>query len=282
MSTDLGSVDGSLKQMSQALVQMEVIRQMHEVKTPAEQAERFQEEIEQRFLKAVENVAEVRKQFDAMQLRVADDLDKKFRHIGSHIYRVFEEDFEEFAESPLSAPFDATIALALEVDIDAIDRRATALESTLAQFDVERLQPLLSAQSELEHLFASRYTVDGLDADACFIPISVCERIDEGRPIVSVYADTSTSISHGADSASHVEIRMSNDGREVASRVERMVRDRFYRLPKRPLRDDERQEIREAIGRMADLGRIPADLLPGYLEVLDSANLEILDEGEVK
>jgi len=48
-----GTLDGSVRQMSQALVQMEIIRQIHEVKAPVEQANRFNEEIEQRFTKAM-------------------------------------------------------------------------------------------------------------------------------------------------------------------------------------------------------------------------------------
>ncbi len=280
VSTDLNVVDSSLKQMSQALVQMEVIRQMHEVKTPAEQVERFQEEIEQRFSKAVENVNEVRRQYDAMQLRVADDLDKKLRHIGSHIYRVFEEDFEEFAEGPLSAPFDATIALALEVDLDAIERRAEALESTLASFDEGRLQPLLSAQSELEHLFASKYTVEGITEETCYVPVSICELQEGDRPLVRVLIDETPVATSGE--VLTMSLKMSATGRAIAQRVDPLVRDRFNRFPKRPIRPDERSRLSAALWRLAEAGQIPAELLDGYILVLEQAELQLLDDGEVK
>lgn len=276
LSSDMHVVDGSVKQMAQAMVQMEVVRQLHEVKGPAKKAEKFQEEIDQRFVKAVESVHSVRGQYDAMQFRVAEDLDKKLRHIGSHIYRVLEEDFEVFGEGPLSEPFDSAIALGLEVDLDAISRREAALEATLEAFGEARLEPLLTAQADLEHALASRYTLQEALPETTYVPISLLEAHDAQGRVLGVFADARFSRNEDGPG-----LAMSRDGQAVAERASPLVDGAFEQLPKRPIQPNERREIAAAVQRMASAGAIPADLVSSYISILERAELLVIDQGEV-
>lgn len=277
LSSDMRVVDGSVKQMSQAVVQMEVVRQLHEVKGPANEAEKFQEEIEQRFAKAVESVHAVREQYDAMQVRVATDLDKKLRHIGSHIYAVLEEDFEVFGEGPLSEPLDAAMALGLEVDLDAIARRSAALEETLEAFGEERLEPLLMAQSNLEQLLASQYTLDESLPETSYVAVSVLEATQGDVRIVGVFADARMERDEQGPG-----LTMSEEGTAVAELVRPLVHETFQDLPKRPVSASERREIAESLRRMATEGAIPEDLVPSYLSLLEHSELTVIDHGEVR
>ena len=276
LSSDMHVVDGSVKQMAQAMVQMEVVRQLHEVKGPAKKAEKFQEEIDQRFAKAVESVHSVRGQYDAMQFRVAADLGKKIRHIGSHIHRVLEEDFETFGEAPLSEPFDSSISLGLEVDLYAIGRREEALEATLEAFGEDRLEPLLTAQADLEHVLASRYTLQEALPETSYVPVSILEARSGSSRILGVFADAR--LSQDDDGPG---MAMSRDGRAVAERASPLIEESFQKLPRRPIRPDERKDIAASLQRLAASGAIPALLVPSYLSLLEHTEFSVIDQGEV-
>ena len=116
------TVSSGIDRMAQAVVQTEVIRLLHEAKEPTDRVTSFAEEIEQRFAKTVENVWFVRSQYDQLLATVMTEYERKLRVIGEHIYRVYDEDFREWAEVPLSEPAARTVELPIGID----ERRSMA------------------------------------------------------------------------------------------------------------------------------------------------------------
>ncbi len=157
VAKDVRVVDGSLQQMSRAIVQMEVIRLLNEAREPVERVRTFSDEIDQRFAKAVENVYFVRSQYDQLLATAMTEYDHKLRLIGEHVYAIYEQDFRQWAEEPLTGDPESGIALPLSVDESRIEARAQALEGSLDELGSSTLEPLLEAHRNFEHTLASNY-----------------------------------------------------------------------------------------------------------------------------
>jgi len=155
----LGVVDSSVRQMSTAIVQMEVIRILNEAEDPIDRTRHFATEIDERFGKAVENVYIIRGQYDTLSDEVRKESERKLRTIGEHIYSIYEEDFQAYAELPMQRPPDDSLDVPLLVEEAVLRGRSEALDRSLEAMGRDLLEPLLQAHHVFEHELASRYSI---------------------------------------------------------------------------------------------------------------------------
>lgn len=274
VSQDVRLVDGSVQQMSRAVVQMEVIRVLNEAREPVERVRTFTEEIDQRFAKAIENVHFVRSQYDQMLATAMGEYDNKLRAIGEHIFATYEQDFRAWAEEPLTTSPEAKLDLAMAVDERRIEARAEALEASLDEVGSARLDPLLNAHREFEHALASRFATK-LDAEG-----------DVAVPMAArVYQDPSLRL----DVLGQVEVGASPEGFTLTatrdlSELGEALRGRATAVGRgmslRKLSAQEISRVKEALAALSAAGTFDGEMLQGYFDYLDTFGLEVIvDEG---
>jgi hypothetical protein len=287
VTQNLQVVDGSVQQMTRAIVQMEVIRILNEVKGPIELIKSFGEEIEQRFAKAVENVYFVRSQYDQLLANAMNEYEHKLKAIGEHIYRIYEQDYCEFAEQPLTTPADTHLELSMTVDDRRLAARSAALEANLAALGSEVLEPLLSALREFEHALAGVYASHvnpGLGEVAIPAAIRLYQGGD-GEERIDVIASARV-VRAGGGSASAggsggLRLRRDQQGDEVAALVSRAAPAILDHAATHALTEGELGSLKETLGELARTGQIDGELLQGYYDYLDTFGMDVFVEGEV-
>jgi uncharacterized protein (UPF0335 family) len=270
------TVSSGIDRMAQAVVQTEVIRLLHEAKEPTDRVTSFAEEIEQRFAKTVENVWFVRSQYDQLLATVMTEYERKLRVIGEHIYRVYDEDFREWAEVPLSEPAARSVELPIGIDERRIAHRTEALDGRFASLGDEVIEPLLSAHRELEHTLASRFScqVSTAGGEEVAIPVAVCVREQSGVQVLGSVRPTVTQGEAGArlelvETQASVKPPVSSSGG-------------MSQLKTTMLSTAEIGTLKEALARLAAEGRIDGSILAGYHAYLDQFGLATIADQNVK
>lgn len=276
------TLDAGIDRMAQALVQTEVIRLLHEAKEPTERVKTFATEIEQRFAKTLENVYTVRTQYDQLLGVARTEYDRKLRVIGEHIYQMYEDDFRQWAEVPLSEPARFVVELPLDLDARRLEGRRTALESRFDALGDELLEPLLEAHRTLEHTLASRFAVrlEGLDGEVA-VPVAMrvthdgaAEVLGRVKPAVRSETTPNGSVQQrlALEPIGAPEVR-----KETAARVQPVASS----LATMALSAEQLAHLKKTLERLASERRLDPELLPGYFAYLDRYGLEIFAEQEV-
>lgn len=263
-----------------ALVEVEYLRLYNEARAPLRFIEEFGHEINERFEKAIEGVHVNRELYDEHFRRIFDESDSKLRAIGEHIYRIIEEDFEPTVEQRLHVPRGTYQNLALEVDARRIDERSKLLDADLRELFDEVLAPLLEMHHRFESDLASRFAIKmDMDAQELLVPAAISVSDQGGCQLfVGCRAEGVPDCSDG------VRFRLAEDERYAAMR-EAMARlaDSGLQdgLKTRPSTDVERQQLLQALERLAEVGRIDHALLPGYEEYLRNYGLDFVVDGSL-
>ena len=268
------TVSAGVDRMAQAIVQTEVIRLLHEAKEPTERVNSFAEEIEQRFAKTIESVYFVRAQHDQLLATAMTEYERKLRVIGEHIYRVYEDDFREWAEVPLSEPSGRIVELAMAMDEQRVAHRTEALEARFETLGDELIEPILSAHRDLEHMLASRFAckVDAAPGEEVAIPLAACLRSGGALEVLGI-----------------VKMARLGERLELVQR-EGAVIDRATvnaarigpQLQSAPLSGERLQTLKDTLTRLAAEHRIDSALLPGYIAYLDQFGLSVLVDQDVR
>lgn len=275
VSQELDVVDGSVKQMSAAMVQMEVIRILNEAEDPLERAKRFNEEIEQRFAKAVENVYFVRSQYDQLIGTVMGEYSKKLRVIGDHIFAVYEQDFQQWAEVPLTTPPESPFELAMLVEDRKMEARSAALESNLEDLAATKVEPLLAAQRDFEHLLASGFAAPSASTFGdLLVPVDIA--LEDSDDHVRAWSAARVRQAHQAGGEGvHFDLVSDDCARPWIDKIEAGPRAVSEALPTRRLDDQEIGRLIDVLQDQAAQGLIDPELLPGYVEYLEQFGLEV-------
>jgi len=274
------TLDVGIDRMAQALVQTEVIRLLHEAKEPTERVQAFAEEIEQRFAKTVENVFLVRSQYDQLLGTAMTEYERKLKVIGEHIYQMYEDDFRQWAETPLCEPTGRIVELPLSLDEQRLDSRRAALESRFEKLGDNLIEPLLEAHRTLEHTLATEYA-SALSAydDELAIPVALRVNVDgKVEPLGRVRAEFNP---RSSPQDRKVTLKPTDEpGARAATsaRVERVARQ----LKTVALGNEQLGHLKQTLERLGREGRIDADLVPGYVEYLDRFGLDVIADQEVK
>ena len=275
-------VDGSVQHMSRAIVQMEVIRLINEAKGPLARMTGFTQEIDERFLKAVENVHAVRSQYDHLIGTTIVEYDRKLRTIGDHIYRLHDEDFAPTQQALTAAP-ETSLEFPMCVDDRRIQERTAALEGSLAETGEEVLEPLLARHRDFEHSMASSFAVDlpGVPQEEPFtVPAAVRVFGGEGKPvevIVRGRVERDRGTAERAGLGFRI-VRQPDAAEGVAMAMGGRVTElhQLGRLSRRRLTEVELTQLKVALAKLVEEGLIDRALLPGYHAYLDQFGLEIL------
>ena len=283
VSSDLHVVDGSVQQMTRAVVQMEVIRLLNEAKGPLQRIQGFGEEIDQRFAKAVENIYFVRSQYDQLGSTAAVEYDRKLHLIGEHIYRIYEQDFRSFAELPLADPPERHVELPLAVDERQLAERSAALDVSLGELGDDVLSPLLTAQRDFEHKIASDYaTAMTTPQGDLAIPAAV-RIVDEGSgPRLEAFAATRAERCAAGEGGTGFTLRRAPFADGVTRAVEAAAPRVFSGMRARKLQAPELAQMKVALSDLVKGGYVEERLLQGYYDYLDQFGLEVIAEGEAR
>jgi hypothetical protein len=277
VASDVKLVDGSVRQMTVAMAQMEVIRIMNDAKGPIDRLKSFTEEIDERFGKALENVYMVRGQYDHLLGTAMSEYGRKLHVIGEHIYAIYEQDFVPQVERPLTSPARAFVELPMSVDERKLEARAEALEGNLLEASHSILDPLLETQRNLEHAMASRYASE-LATSLGDIAIPIDVRIyDEGaqRPVEVIAGARMEKAPPTGQEGTSTYFKLGDRSAGARAALEQHG-DRIARsCALRPISSEERTKLLLALQKLATEGAIDRELLDGYADYLTEFGLEV-------
>ncbi len=280
MGSELQLVDKDVQKMTQALVQMEVIRLLNEAKGPVQRLRGFGEEIDQRFSKAVENVFFVRAQHDQLLGTAMGQYEHKLRLIGEHIYLIYEQDFRAFAEEPLTEAADEHIDLAMKVDERRLQERARALDTNIAMLGETILAPLLDAQRTFEETLAGTFATNlHLDSGEALLPASVTIRSSAGTERLHVVTAARVERQEGGDCG--FQLRNEAYGQPLAELIESSAPQVLAGLTTTKMPRELLEAVKDELALLAEEGMLDPKLLPGYAEYLDRFGLEVVNQGEI-
>ncbi|MBI4700137.1 MAG: hypothetical protein HY744_03045 [Deltaproteobacteria bacterium] len=277
----------AVEQMTSAVVQMEVIRLLNEAKGPIERAKGFVQEIDQRFAKAIENVAFVQAQYDELLAKVTAEYDRKLRTIGEHIFRIYEQDFRERAEIPMTTPAEAHLDLALAVDERWLKARSDGLETNLAELGEAVLEPLLRAHAEFEDALAGQLACQApVVQGELALPAAVRVVVEDGVERLQVVAGSRIEpVARPQADAAGPPFRFARAAaaEEIAALVERRAPAilEALGLATKALGPAGIEALKQELAKMAEQGLLEKTLLPGYADYLDAFGLEVVTDAEV-
>lgn len=277
VSSDVKLVDGSVRQMTIAMAQMEVIRVMNDAKGPVDRIHGFAAEIDERFAKAVENVYTVRAQYDQLLATAMSDYERKLRILGEHIFAVYEQDFRVHVELPLTAPARAFVSLPLEVDDRRLQARSDVLESNLLESSHCVLEPLLQTQRALEHTMASKYAT-GIASSLGEVAVPVDVRVYDqgtGRPPDVIAGMRSERAAPVGDEGTSVYFKLGEQTPGVRAAMQSRSESVARACRFRAMTAAEREELMTAVRMLSDSRAIDPELVEGYADYLDEFGLEI-------
>ena len=276
----LGVVDGSVKQMSAAIVQMEVIRILNEAEDPVDRTRRFATEIDERFAKAIENVYIIHGQYDKLSEDIRGEYQRKLRAIGEHIYSVYEEDFHACAEVPMLRPPDESLDVPLLVEDAVLRARSDALDKNLEALGRDTLEPLLEAHHALEHELAGRFGIEAPrmpDQVAIPVAVAVVQGAD-GREVLGCACASVLRTPNAGGPGVHYDL-VSADAANATLRVlDEQSKTLAKSLKSRKLRPDEVTALEQSLATLAEAGLVDPELLPGYHDYLELFGLETTTE----
>lgn len=285
VSGDVKVVDASLQQLTRATVQMEVIRLLNEARGPVQKIHAFSEEIDQRFAKAIESVYVVRSQYDQLLGTAMAEYQHKLRTIGDHIYAIYEQDFRDHAELPLSAPADQVQSLALALDEQMLEARSEALDADLSDVGRESLEPLLSAHHAFEHTLATRFaTRVSAAGERETVGVPAVLRVWGGGPSpFEVVAGARLREDRGVGAREGLNFSIEEDPalRTWTAGLATRANEIVSQARARRLGPQEVAQLKEALTAQARAGRIDPSLLQGYFDYLDHFGLEMVEPGTV-
>lgn len=274
-ATGFRTLDAGIDRMAQALVQTEVIRLLKEAKEPNDRVLTFAEEIEQRFAKTLESVYVVREQYDQLIGVATNEYENKLRVIGEHIFQMYEEDFRQWAEAPLSEASGRVVEMPIELDSVRLEHRRAALEARFDTLGDDVIEPLLTAHRSLEHTLASKFSVqvEGHGEEVA-LPVSL-------RVWSSGKVDVLGTVKVTRDEHEGLKVSPAGDP-SIQEAAMKRVEPVASQLKTTTMGPNELAQLKQTLERLANEGRIDASLLPGYLEYLDQFGLDTVAMQEVE
>lgn len=158
LSTDFEQTRTKLDLQTEADLQIEVGKKIGESVAVLGKITAFKSEIESRFDKSIEGIFLNRQLYNEHFQKIYDEYDNKLRTIGSHIFRIWEEDIA-LAEEAGSAPPQQMYALPLEVDLYRVKVRQESLEDSLDLLRLSRLDEILQSTQVLEGALKQRFGI---------------------------------------------------------------------------------------------------------------------------
>jgi hypothetical protein len=272
VDSSVQSVEGSVAKNTSALARMEYLRLYNEAKAPARRIEMFSDEIEQRFQQAVLNVYLNRELYNEHFHRIHNEADNKFRTIGEHIFKVFEEDFQPMEKSMSTSPIQYTDS-AIDLDLRLIEERSKQLDTDLADLFSDSLDPILQRHSQFETNLSSMYAVDhGAAVGSVAVPATMAYRSggDAGVFVGNKVHKTSDS---------DFELTLKTNFQEVNGVLhdnQEMLREKSSI---RTMTSDEVAQLKDKLTELSGQGLIREELLAGYFSYLDRFGLSVVSGG---
>lgn len=256
-----------------ALVEMEYLRLYNEARAPIRFISGFGEEIDERFLKAVETVALNRDLYDDHFERIYDESDNKVRTIGSHIFQVLEEDFMPTVEARLTVPRSEFIRLPLAIDEKHIEVRNELLDGVMDSLGGHVLEPLLQKHHAFEQQLANDFSCESSTPEGmAFVPVAVTVRKNHGVEYL-----TDASVESGSNDGTPPTLTSSNSLGDVLTKVAQHESEIVATATK--LGQKQLSSLKKELAALAEAGLLASEMLPAYEAYLDAFGLSILRPG---
>jgi hypothetical protein len=268
-------VEAGVTRNTTALVEIEFLRLYNDARGPLRVVERFIDEIEERFSKAIESVHLNRELYNEHFGRIESEHTEKVHVIGSHIFDLLESDFREVVEHTLKVPRANFAQLALAVDERRTEARTEQLDSALQKLEDLSLEPLVNAGKSVLSTLQNGWV----------IPASA-QMLTAGTEVVLSYAVCAGHDGRLLDVSRHEEVRVPNNGPlrfrllsempapGLAEDIETRLRKKEVVV--RPMASDKLQRIKEEIRCLAVDGLLDEALIAGYFALLDVHGLNEL------
>jgi len=249
-------------------LQLELGRKLNVARSASAKFKQFYQDIRSRFEKSVEGVFINRTEYDERFNQIFEEYQNKVRTIGEHIFQIRDE--IRLAESSCSQSLETIYSLPMEVDLYRLDMRSQELDETVSLLEASRL---LEIKSSLDNLKAAASQLSYQRAlptneRAGFEAIYIGSTAGDQDLLLAAKAirnpGTSVSIDTGNINSSDSIISP-----EILSTVIETLSKRQIQ----PLRDEEYQELRDAVTTLSDDGIISPDDAAMATAVIESRKI---------
>ena len=262
-------VTQSVQQQTDAQVQVKYLQLYNEAKEPCGHIVSLADDIEERFLKALEGVHTNRELYDEHFAQIIDGYEQKIAQIGAHIHEVMEGCFEPVLEGRVRVPLPAYRAIGCEVDEARTEIRAERLDGELMGQCRERLEKLLQQHDHFEAALRERFAIaDTVPVGPVDLPGFICETSGETEVCFGARVDRTP-----GDGAVRFAVGQDPRYAGVSARAKAAAGPDLLRY--RPATDDERSELQQNLVKLAEQGLIDRDLLPGWFDYIQKFGFSV-------
>ena len=257
------------QRQTSAMVQLDSIKTFTEALALKTKVVQFGLEVDERYEKAVQGMFLNRILYNKHFNAIRDDFDSKIQSIGSHIFRIRDEDIAPVAEAA-KIPMEAQQGLALEVDLQRLAARSSLLDNDLDMIRKRHLEPKVTMDADFERSLSTRYAIDGGRPAVTRLEVHAVVSLTDSSvaTYVSCAVGANGELSQRNRLPDHVRFCESDAGNQAIRRAATM----------RPMTDEEYGQLTEAIESLASRGLIDSAIVPGYMKYLESKRLNILDD----
>lgn len=251
-------------------LQLELGRKLNVARSASAKFKQFFQDIRSRFEKSVEGIFINRIEYDERFNQIFDEYENKIRTIGEHIFQIRDE--IRLVESSASQSLETIYSLPMEVDLYRLEMRSEELDQTVNMLEVSRLQEIRSSLDELKGVIEMLSYQQQIAAEqrAGMEALYITSSTGDQDLLMAAKAIRSPGGSVTLDNSI-----LESPDRDISGEVTQSVREVLSTRQQRPLKDEEYEELREAIRTLSEDGIISPDDAALASAVVESRKVSI-------
>ncbi len=272
----LGAVDASVQRMTQGMIQMQLIAVASEAQKPLNIIRRFSTEITERFAKALEKIVAIRGSYDSVFNTTLRSYEDKLRHIGAHIYEIYDNDFQALIETELTDHLTTHWLVPRHTAIAQVGARDAQLDNDLAAIKEQQLLPLVGAEKALDAEIRNHFAVSlkAPGVEVVYVPALV---VMKTAADIKTYCGNPVEIDREAAGGPTPQLDEQRSWSKVCSGIDRRIQDGSLIIKDQPLRN--LGELKKRLDAMVTRGDLSADRRQALEKYLDAHGMSFLTGG---
>ena len=271
---ETASVREAVDKSTVALGKIEALRLFNEAEAPINSFRNQVSQVDHKEAFSEREIQNVIGQYDGYFNDAMEENKNKFHEIGSHIYRIHDEDF-----AALSKESSNTITIHqfqhgnLQIDAHRVSRRNEQLDQNLQDFYEQELEDRIKSMEKFEGAMESRFNQTDLSVDG-----------DVYIPAVTVNVDEST-----WDLFNNVQVSEEEEFEGIAFElisdpsfnvVNKDIKKNLSKTLKSSkieyLEDDDLALFKQELNTMVKEGLITEEILVGYLDYIEEFGIQVV------
>lgn len=249
-------------------LQLELGRKLNVARSASAKFKQFYQDIRSRFEKSVEGVFINRTEYDERFNQIFEEYENKVRTIGEHIFQIRDE--IRLVESSCSQSLETIYSLPMEVDLYRLDIRSQELDETVSLLEASRLLEIKSSLDNLKTAASQLSYPRALPKNerAGFEAIYIGSSTGDQDLMLAAKAVRNPGQSVSVDTGT-----IDSDDSILSPEILSTVIETLSKRQIQPLREEEYQELRDAVKTLIDDGIISPDDAAMATAVIESRKI---------